>query len=425
MDAASDASLSSYLGLFRRNPDFSRLFAAQVVKFCGDWFLTVALLGLVLDLTGSGTLAALLVVCQTLPAFLLAPYAGTIVDRVDRRRLMITVDLVASGMALLPLLARSTETLPFAYLGVIGISCTIAFFSPAAQASLPNVVRDDDLARANVLMGSTWGTMLAVGAALGGVVAATLGRTASIVIDSGCLLSSALILWSINRPFQSTQRRAETPFLPALREAAHYARRRPTVLALLTSKSGYGISAGVVALLSVFAFEVFDTGDIGTGVLYGARGVGALLGPFLIRRIGGTDARTFSLIGIGAVVHGLGYALFAVSPIFFIAALFVFVAHLGGGAIWSMSSYGLQRMVPDELRGRIFAADYGLVMLTTSISSVVAGVLADAIGPQPTVLLMGTLALAWGVVWTLWTRRLWTTTPEPAPVASGAGGSGN
>ncbi|MGE0538634.1 MAG: MFS transporter [Dehalococcoidia bacterium] len=413
MDTAVDRPATGYAGVFRRNPDFLRLFIAQIISFCGDWFLTVALLGLVLDLTDSGTLAALLIVCQTLPSFLLAPYAGTVVDRVDRRRLMIGVNVISAGMALLPLIARSTETLPFAYLGVIGISSGVAFFSPAAQATLPNVVRDDDLARANVLMGSTWGTMLAVGAALGGFVAASLGRDTAIVVDSISFLVAAVLLWTIRRPFQQTRTRAEVPLLPALREAAQHARHRPAVMAMLTSKGGYGISAGVVALLSVFAFDVFDTGDAGTGVLYGARGVGALLGPFLIRRLGGSDARTFSLIGIGAIVHGLGYQLFAISPAFGLAALFVLIAHLGGGAIWTMSTYGLQRLVPDELRGRIFAADYGLVMLTTSISSVIAGVLADGIGPRATVLLMGTLALAWGAFWTLWTRRLWTSSSEP------------
>jgi MFS family permease len=376
----------------------------------------------VLDLTGSGALAALLIVCQSLPSFLLAPYAGTVVDRVDRRRLMISINLLSACLALLPLFARSTATLPFAYLGVIGISSGVAFFSPAAQATLPNVVRDDDLARANVLMGSTWGTMLAVGAALGGLVAASLGRDVAILVDSTSFLVAALLLWSIRRPFQQSRARTETPFLPAVREAAHYARRRPPVLALLVSKGGYGISAGVVALLSVFAFDVFHTGDAGTGILYGARGLGALLGPFLIRRVGGTDLRTFSLIGVGAIIHGLGYQLFAISPEFVLASFFVFVAHLGGGALWTMSTYGLQRLTLDQLRGRIFAADYGLVMLTTSISSVIAGVLADVIGPRPTVLLMGTLALAWGALWTLGTRRLWVSVPEPDPVASGSGG---
>jgi len=261
--------------------------------------------------------------------------------------------------------------------------------------------------------------MLAVGAALGGLVTAVLGRDTAIVIDSLTVAVSAAMLWSIRTPFQRTLVRKQTPFLPALREAAHYARGRKTVLALLTSEGGYGISAGVIALLSVFAFDVFDTGDVGTGILYGARGVGALLGPFLIRRVGGNDQRAFGLIGAGTIVHGLGYSLFALSPWFGPAALCVLIAHLGGGGIRMISSYGLQRYVPDELRGRIFAADQSLGMLTTSISSVAAGLLSDSIGPQPTVLILGSLALTWGAIWTLWTRGLWT---QPAAVPAGRAG---
>jgi MFS family permease len=163
-------------------------------------------------------------------------------------------------------------------------------------------------------------------------------------------------------------------------------------------------------------------GDIGTGALYGARGLGALLGPFLIRRIGGSDARTIGLIGVGSIVYGLGYALFALMPAFWLAAVFVTVAHLGGGALWTMSSYGLQRTVPDALRGRIFAADFGLVTLTISISSVAAGLLSDTLGPVPAVIILGSLALLWGVAWTLSTRGLFAPKPEPVPavVTSGA-----
>jgi MFS family permease len=412
--------------VFRRNPDFARLFAGQVVSFGGDWFLTVALLDLVLDLTDSGFMAALLLVCQTLPAFLLAPYAGTVVDRVNRQRLMIGVNLFAAVMALLPLLARSQATLPFAFLGVIGISCGMAFFSPASQAALPNVVRPSDLVRANVLMSAVWGTMLAVGAALGGAVTAALGRNAAFLVDCASFVIAAGLLWSIRSPFQTAVGRRAESFRAAMGEAARYARQHRPVLALLTSKGGYGLSTGVLVLLSVFAKEVFDAGAIGIGLFFAFRGIGALMGPFLMRRLGGTDAGIFSLIGLGIIAHGIGYSLFAIAPLFSLALLFVLAAHVGGGGSWAMSTYGLQRLTPDELRGRIFSADFGFYTLTTTFSSLAAGLLADTLGPRPTALLLGGLALAWGVFWTLWTRDVWRglraseTSPSPTPQAAPA-----
>src|SRR5205814_7399243 len=107
-----------YWRLLRGNRDFTLLYIGTLVSLGGDWFLTVALLDLVLQLTGSATLASLMLLCQSLPIFLFTPLAGHIVDRVDRRKLMILVDVLRTGACLLPLLARTPHTLPFAYLGV-------------------------------------------------------------------------------------------------------------------------------------------------------------------------------------------------------------------------------------------------------------------------------------------------------------------
>lgn len=403
-----------YRYLLLHNSAFSRLFLGEVISYCGDWFLQVALLDLVLQLTHSAALAGVLIVCQTLPTFLLTPWAGPVVDRYDRRKLMVAIAATQALLALVPLAARSAHLLPLAYLGVIGISVGATFFSPAIQSAIPNVVDAEDLVAANVLMGSTWGTMLAVGSALGGVVVAAFGFNVACFVDAASFAVPALLLWSIQRPFQQHLSAIPLAFLSSLREAAAYAREHPRVLALLTCKGGFGIGSGAVVLLSVFGLEVFHAGSLGIGFLYAARGVGALLGPFLITVAARRDEDRYRLIGLCGVVYGLGYATFALSPLLGLAALAVAVAHLGGGGQWMVSSYGLQREVPDALLGRMFAADFGLVTLTTSISTLAAGVLADAIGPVPTALLGGTLTLAWGIIWAGCTRKLW----RPAAAAA-------
>src|SRR5512146_3064492 len=139
-----------YLRLLRENRDFRLLYLGSLISLGGDWFLTVALLDLVLSLTGSATLASVMLLCQSLPIFLVTPMAGHIVDKVDRRKLMIAVDLARTGACLLPLLARTPATLPFAFLGVVLISIGSAYFEPAAQAALPNIVAREELGPANV-----------------------------------------------------------------------------------------------------------------------------------------------------------------------------------------------------------------------------------------------------------------------------------
>jgi MFS family permease len=398
-----------YWRLLRDNRDFRLLYLGALISLGGDWFLTVALLDLVLQLTGSATLASLMLLCQSLPVFFFTPVAGHVVDRVDRRKLMIVVDVIRTGACLLPLLARTPALLPFAYAGVVLISIGSAYFQPASQAALPNIVHPQDLGPANVLMGSTWGAMLAVGAAIGGLVTAKLGRDISFVIDAASFLLSAVILWMMRVPFsEAREEHHEPPPLgESIRETLHYARSHSRVLALLTTKGGYGVAAGVIAMLSVFGKQVFHAGALGIGLLFAARGVGALLGPFLVRAmVKGDEAQYRSIIWC-VLLFGCGYTGLALSPTLALGLIAIFVAHLGGGGAWQISTYGLQRETPDFIRGRVFAADYGFVTLTMSISSVIAGIAADRFGAVPATIGTASAALLFAVIWGASTWRLW------------------
>lgn len=403
-----------YWRLLRRNRDFRLLYAGTLISLGGDWFLTVALLDLVLQLTGSATLASLMLLCQSLPIFLFTPIAGHTIDRVDRRKLMIAMDVMRTAACLIPLLSRSPALLPFAYLGVILISIGSAYFEPASQAALPNIVAPEDLGPANVLMGSTWGTMLAVGAALGGAVTMRFGRDVSFVVDSISFLASAFILWAMRGPFSEQRRHEEQPpLLQSIRETVRYARAHPRVLALLTSKGGYGMGAGTVALLSVFGKEVFRAGALGIGLLFAARGVGALLGPFAVRWVSDRDETQYRLISVSVLLFGLGYSALGFAKTLTVGCLAIFLAHLGGGAQWQISTYGLQREVPDFIRGRVFAADWGFVTLTMSISSLLAGMLSDRLGPTMSTVSIASLSILWALFWGAWTWKLWRIEYHP------------
>jgi len=398
-----------YWRLLRTNRDFRLLYIGSLVSLGGDWFLTVALLDLVLQLTGSATLASLMLLCQTLPIFLFTPIAGHTVDRVDRRKLMILVDVLRTGACLLPLLARSVETLPFAYIGVICISIGSSYFEPASQAALPNIVKPEELGPANVLMGATWGTMLAVGAGLGGIVTARFGRDVSFIVDAISFLGSAGVLWLMRARFSEVRHDhdQQVPLLESARQTLTYAKENPRVLALLTSKGGYGMGAGVVAMLSVFGKEVFQTGAFGIGLLFAVRGLGALLGPFLVRGFFKSDNAMYRSISFAVLLFGLGYIGLGLSKTLALGAAGVFFAHLGGGAQWQTSTYGLQRETPDWIRGRVFSADYGFLTLTMSLSSIVAGVVADRFGPMIGTVSIASICVLWAIVWGSWTWRLW------------------
>jgi predicted MFS family arabinose efflux permease len=393
--------LRASVSLLRRNRDFRRLYLASVISLGGDWFLLVALFGLVLDLAGPFAVG-LLVAVQEIPFFLMSPVGGLLADRLDRRRLMVACDVVRAGLCLGFLLVREEQTIWVAFALLAAISSFSAAFDPASSAALPNVVEPEDLGPANALSGSVWGTMLAVGSALGGIVAATLGRQAAFGIDAASFALSAILIAAVRRPFSKARAESEdgAGVVRATVQTARYARREHRVLALLGVKAGFGLGAGVLVLISVFAQEVFHRGEVGIGILMSARGVGALIGPFLGRSLAGPrDRRLFGVIGLALVVFGVGYVTLGLMPSILLAAPAVGLAHLGGGAQWTLSSYGLQRIVPDRILGRVFAFDQALMTLTLTVSSLLTGWAAGRLGPRPTAIALGGVAIAWALAW--------------------------
>lgn len=395
-------SAASYLALLRENPSFTRLYAAQLTTFAGEWFATVALLGLVLEMTGSAAAASLVLVLQTGGFAAVAPLAGIVADRVDRRRLLVAANVARAPLPLLYLLVGDASMLWLLFAAVAMLAAGAATFEPTSSASLPNLVDRERLPEANVLIGSAWGTMLAVGAAVGGLAAATLGREPVFVINALAFATSAWIIAGIRRPLQEPREPGlvHPGFVEAARTALGFARRRRLVSAFLLSKTTFGFGTGIVALLAVFGAEVFDAGDAGIGLLFAARGFGALTGPFAARALLGTEDRAL-LVGIGGSLVALiaCYGIFPLAPAIGVAAVLVFGAHLGGGAQWALSSLGLQRATPDGLRGRLFSFDYALVTLTIALSTLAAGLLADAFSPSVAVWVMVGLVAAAGSAW--------------------------
>jgi MFS family permease len=386
------------------------MFLAQLISFAGDWFLFVALAGLIFSLTRSAGLVALLLAAQTVPAALLTFIGGPLADRLNRQRLMVIVDVIRGVLALGFFLIRSPSTVWLVYVLAGAISGLEAFFEPAASASVPNLVDREDLSAANALAGSLWGTMLAVGAGLGGLVVATLGRPAGYVCDALSFLVSAALLIRIRRPFAEPQgRHVEHPnLLDATKETLGYARRDHRVLALLAVKGGFGIATGVIGLLPVLAFTVYGTGDRGTGILYAFRGLGALIGPFAARRfVNEDDLRTlFWAITAALATYGVFYAFVPWMPDIWLAGMLVAFAHLGGGAQWTLSSYGLQRIVPDRIRGRVFAFDFGLVTASIAVAAALAGFAADHVDVRAVMVGFAALGMGYSVLWTVLTRKV-------------------
>jgi MFS family permease len=410
------------LKMLRTNVDMRRMFVAQVVSYMGDWFSFVALVGLVKDLTDSNFLVSMVMVSFSLPSFFASPVAGPMVDRFDRRRILMFVSAL-QALAALGLLLVDSDTVWLAFVFQSTVSALAAVIGPASQAAIPNIARDEDeLSRANALLGSTWGVMLAVGAAFGGLFAATFGRESAFIANAISFVIAGVFFFRVRTPMQAptdpSKRRQRLRPLADMGEAITHARRDPVLMALMLSKTTFAVGSGVVSQLAVLASDVFGGGDGYRGILIGARGLGAGIGPALAMKYTGRDlGRVLRVCGLSSLAFSLCYLTGAWMPVFALAAMFIVLAHLGGGAQWTLSTFGLQMRSPDQLRGRIIAGDFALVTLTMSVTSASAGLLSDAIGVRETITVFTGAAAVASFVYINATRRLRTRLPSSPATA--------
>ncbi|MGH8885024.1 MAG: MFS transporter [Egibacteraceae bacterium] len=405
--------MSDLLAFLRRNPDFRRLFLAAVVSLAGDWFAFVAVTGLVNELTGTEGAAALVFAASVLPIFLASPLAGVIADRVDRKRMMVMVDFGRVVPSLGLLLAVRWGSAPLAIGCILAIAVMSVFFEPVSAAALPNLVEAEDLSLAQATMASVWGTMLFVGAAIGGLVAQVFGRETAFVVNAATFVVSAALVMRIRRPLQTGPVSSPATVLAHLREVWAFVKPRKASRALMLAKTGVGIGNGIVGLLPAFAAR-FGAGDAAIGLLLAARGIGSLIGPFIGRRIGRDDGRRLLLVcGASICSYAIAYAFLPLTSSLAVATVCVALAHAGGGAQWVLSTYGLQRTTPDAVRGRVMSLYFGLATLAVGLSALLAGGAADVFGLRTTSWALLALALVYGGTWLVWTRDLWLAPSDP------------
>src|SRR5829696_400933 len=193
----------TYRELLAGNADFRRLWTGQVVSEIGDWLNNIAVLALAIQLAGAGSVGlavATYAIARHLPLFLFGPVAGVAVDRASRRRVMIAADVARAALALGFLLANRAGSLALIYVVGASLFSVSAFFNAAKRASIPNLVNGtDELLAANSLSASTTAATIAVGSALGGLVATALGRDTVFVLNALTFLASAEMIRRIRR----------------------------------------------------------------------------------------------------------------------------------------------------------------------------------------------------------------------------------
>jgi MFS family permease len=402
---------AGYWALVTGNKDFRRLWIGNLISLLGDWFNTIALYVLITELTGSPLALGAVFITKMLPWALSAPLAGALVDRYNRRWLMISTDLLRAVVVLGFLPIDQPADVPWLYVLLTAQVVAGAVFNPAKSAALPNITTPSELLTANALLSATWSTMLAVGAALGGFAVEVLGTEAVFWIDSGTYLLSALFIFGTTIP-QDTEPADTSLFRSAAREIIdgwQHLRAHPRIGRFAFAKATWALGGGaLVYMLALLGDRVAPTAlAAGIGVLFMARGIGTGLGPVVMRALF-TDRRQWPVVMGGAIAFcGLCYVGVGLVPwtpslgaIVLLYALVV-IGHAASGGNWVLSTVTLQKRTEDRYRGRVMSTDWLLVMSAESLSILVGSLLLEAgwLDLAGAVQVFAALQVACGLAW--------------------------
>jgi hypothetical protein len=411
VETATAGQPAGYIELLRANQGFRNLWLGQVVSELGDWLATVALLNLMIELTGRAQAVGWYFIIVHLPSVFLGSVSGVLVDRLDRKKLMIAMDLARAVIVLGYLWVARSDQIWLIYLIAALEVAMMSLFEPARTALVPNLCRPRELVAANALSSITWSSMATLGAAAGGLMAASLGRNFCYILDSLSFLISAYFIARLPRNAREQQREHQQPWnaipsgIGAIRDGIRYIICSPRIAALMLAKAGWGFGGGILLLLSVFGekiFPIMGSGAAGIGILYTMRGIGALLGPIVARRLVRERAQSMRMVlGAGFFLGGIAYITLGQAASLPFAACAVMVGHMGGSIIWVFSTILLQLDVPDAFRGRVFAIELALMTLGIGISNYAAGYGLDvlALNPRTVSTLIGAYFFIPGILW--------------------------
>jgi MFS family permease len=387
--------LSRQLSLLREVQSFRLLSLATVGSAFGTWLAFVALTIDVYDRTGSAVWVSALLIADFLPAIVIGLAAGTLVDRLPRRRLMIASDLVR--VAIFAALPFANEPGAIVALAAVAGFAT-GFFRPALYAGLPNLLDDEDLPHGNSLLQTIENLAWALGPVIGGVLVAATGPDAAYWINAVTFLVSAALLAGIPDRLLQAAPAIGRGYWRDIADGFALVKNSRALLTVLTAWNVIMLaSAGVNVAEVVLAKDAFGAGDFGYGLLVGATGLGLALGSLLAGALLGNRAiATVYATSIGLVAVGMVGA--AASPNVWVAAFCVIVLGIGNGSAVVCNALLVQRGAPDELRGRAFTLLMSSNYVVLGVGMIAAGPLTDELGPRFVWAVAGGLAAVAAIV---------------------------
>ncbi|BDC51316.1 hypothetical protein F183_A36320 [Bryobacterales bacterium F-183] len=364
----------TFAALLRNNRNVRYLWAGQVVSEIGDHFNNIAVLSLALRNDGAGMAVAGIMLSRAIPAISVGPLAGVLLDRFDRRSLMLMSDLVRAVIALLFLLPVGSSSNAMLYVLSALLMAASPFFSAGRSAILPSIVTPAELPAVTTLTQTTMWATTAAGAFLAGHSVDKFGYTSAFLLNAASFLLSGFCVWMLRGSFKvrnepSHRSSPVQDYLDGLR----YMRSIPLLFAIGLVSLGWASGGGAAQILfSLFGEKVFQKGPAGTGDIWGAAGVGLVLGGALAHRLskglGFTGYKR--TIAIAYLCHGSMYVIFSQMSNYYLAIVFILLSRASVAVSSVMNATQVMRHTANEYRGRVMSTletlTWGMMMLSMS-----------------------------------------------------------
>jgi len=387
-------------GSIFRNLNFFSIWIGQTISVVGDFLYIIALMWWVLEKTGSTAAMATVAICSSLPAIVLGPFAGTYVDRVDKRRLLILTDLGRGVLIIVPGVLYFLNQLQVWHIFVIAafLSSMSTFFNPALASFLPVIVNKEQLVRANSISQMSNNLSGIIGPALGGALVALFGAGTVMFLDALSFFVSVIAIFlvrvKVEQVFPSEERKR---FLQELLDGLNFIRKESGILGLVVLISILNFFvAPVGVLIPLMVKKILRMGAEGFGVLGSSISVGMVLGSLFLGMFGGVRRKgTFIMIGI--VVAGSFLALFGVSESFWTSIFLLGGCGFGVSFANILVPVVFQSRIPHEKQGRVFGTLGTISGGLRPISLALVGVMGGLLHVQMIVFLSGVLVALGGL----------------------------
>ncbi|HEY6040994.1 MAG TPA: MFS transporter [Anaerolineae bacterium] len=394
MEPGSPSSTNLLNNAFARFPalshrNFRLIWFGQMVSFAGTQMQSIAINWQIYLLTSSALFLGLVGISRLVPILIFSMFGGIVADTHDRRKIMFvtqtTMMLSATALGLLTFLHVEN---PFFILLLTGVTAAAsAFDAPARQSLIPNIVPREHLMNAMSLNNMMVQVASIAGPALGGFVIAGLGVSVVYWFNAASFLAVILALAAMRLEGLPQRNRANVNFA-SLIEGLRFVRHNSMVLSTMLLDFFATFFASANALMPVFARDILHVGAEGLGILYSAESIGALIAGTGVSILGEMRRKGRTLL-LAVGVYGLATALYGFSGNFFLSILFLMLVGAGDAVSTILRSTIRQVITPDELRGRMTAANMIFFMGGPQLGNFEAGLLAATIGAPLSVVVGG------------------------------------